>query len=1355
MHEPLGLGPRSLLLRHQRIVPVGPVAEESEPATGTGAYDLVVVDEAHHLYNSPAARVAIERHVSETSRRLLLSDISQTVSRVVPYPDQLAEVTLSEVVRCSSRIVAGAMAFQLGGEAKLLTKCHHEITGPPLRSFLFDIGADPATSAVTEVDDEERKFRVYSRHVLRALEHAATMFSGLSLHNRVALVVPTDEFRCALADRLAPEVMRRWGLGLVSAKSACCELGETRGQEEDALEPDDVEIDRASQESGAGAEPLEPPGHGWIILDSISAMDGLERLIVVAVGLDSPIESVATTRTAKTDECASAELVAAGGALRGASPDSIDTEASADLRLLETRSMLYRALTRAQLLAMVVNECIEGGWLEFLVHVRMREDESFDASAALARTETAAVETTIRAQICDAIASHAVALGARPPGESATEWLATEAAVLQEGGTAPEEAVKAVVRGWKSAAEQAHAALLTARSALASPFGIEPTDDELDALCDAAALALAKGDSPYADLIARDALRRWLGAREAACVDEALRRAAVANKEFMRAIRTPDADTPLLSGDSSTATLRTEGEAAVDTRPCGPTLPLGALRKLVRESFGDRDGTGEGVGRHTPEDSGVPSSLAAAAESAVQAWLVAEKAAVRGLRVLLRTPESGEQELLEKARRTLRECLNVVVEDVLNGKSVEAVARPRFREWLQMRQAEYAQAAIRQVCAGEGQIEAFGGDEAMAAMVAEVVAEHAQEFDWAGFLLRDHQEPTTLPFEGSARTVVDYWSKAHDEVAAVLVRESARLQQEMPSVASLLPGLMTTMHSQNLSLAEAIEAVLEEWRACEVAARQRDALIASAIEEAARPLQLQLHRAAERKLHGLVLAAVERGEDMHAAVDAVLEDYSSRLMRQRVQQTVWDPAGNEACSSAGVPVFMPFRRGGDAALDHDVLQHVFSLLPFSMLRTLALVCKRWRAVATDPSWKPDVLVYAWGAEECSGLLSKATKPTLLPFSIDHEVRSITCADNATLALCLDGTVYHWGVSWAPGVPSVMSPMRVPELKNVVALAATPPGYYHNRRYSHGFSAAAITRAGALYTWGVNTAGQLLHRGNHVPRPRRVARFPGVAAVNDAGALRVTHVAVGLKFLALATRPSTQPMGNDKYLTRSAAGAPAGDSLVHMCGVFCSLENEQCELRECEQLRGMSLRSLCAGAFHVSALSTSGEVLTWGHTVGEDMSNGNLLGHGVPDRELMPPMRVEALASNPIAELRSSTYCTMAITIDGRVFTWGDADGDALGHSERECHRPKWLNEPPLRGQVVLHGALAYTNAAVATEDGRVFHWGGNAWEAGVAGGRNTRGPSELVWEGAPPCYTCSSIELAWRHGYVVLRKRPA
>ena len=55
----------------------------------------------------------------------------------------------------------------------------------------------------------------------------------------------------------------------------------------------------------------------------------------------------------------------------------------------------------------------------------------------------------------------------------------------------------------------------------------------------------------------------------------------------------------------------------------------------------------------------------------------------------------------------------------------------------------------------------------------------------------------------------------------------------------------------------------------------------------------------------------------------------------------------------------------------------------------------------------------------------------------------------------------------------------------------------------------------------------------------------------------------------------------------------------------------------------------------------------------------------------------------------STYSNMAITIDGRVFTWGDADGNALGHTNGQCDAPHWLSS--LRGVRMAHGALAYTN----------------------------------------------------------------
>lgn len=53
------------------------------------------------------------------------------------------------------------------GDEKLLTKCHHESTGPPLKSFLFDVPAG------------EDSYGVYAKQTARAIDHVKATFPGL------------------------------------------------------------------------------------------------------------------------------------------------------------------------------------------------------------------------------------------------------------------------------------------------------------------------------------------------------------------------------------------------------------------------------------------------------------------------------------------------------------------------------------------------------------------------------------------------------------------------------------------------------------------------------------------------------------------------------------------------------------------------------------------------------------------------------------------------------------------------------------------------------------------------------------------------------------------------------------------------------------------------------------------------------------------------------------------------------------------------------------------------------------------------------------------------------------------------
>ena len=154
----------------------------------------------------------------------------------------------------------------------------------------------------------------YARRVAGAIERLAEKYRGLSLHDRVMIACPDEGFVDALRGPLASALPDAYHL--VDAATASAALPPLHEEEDE-----DVEIRQD------------------LVLDAIENFDGLERLFVICVGLDARID----------------------GGLAG-----------------ETRSRLYRAMTRAQLGVIVVNARLPGGWLEFLGRVSFRGDEAFD-----------------------------------------------------------------------------------------------------------------------------------------------------------------------------------------------------------------------------------------------------------------------------------------------------------------------------------------------------------------------------------------------------------------------------------------------------------------------------------------------------------------------------------------------------------------------------------------------------------------------------------------------------------------------------------------------------------------------------------------------------------------------------------------------------------------------------------------------------------------------------------------------------------------------------------------------------------------------------------------------------------------
>ena len=307
-----------------------------EDASPPEAFALAVVDEGHHLFSNDAMRTFVTPYVEMAARVMVLCDVSQSLGRDIQYPPGLTPVQLTEVVRCSKRIVQAASSFQIGGEAKLDTQCHHDSTGPPLKSFLFDLDA-----SVSEAARDAK----YTERLLEALQHVTTTYLGLELQDRVAILVPDTTFR----DRLKPLVVA----ALHDGRSDRFGDPKRRFHLIDAREAASV---LTSRDQTADGEAL--------VFDTLANFDGLERLIVIAVDLDAPLD--------------------------------LDTD-----EVLETRSRLYRGLTRAHMMCAVVNVSVKGGWLEWLNTVKMREDAVFSREAEQARQNQDAASSIVNARLTE------------------------------------------------------------------------------------------------------------------------------------------------------------------------------------------------------------------------------------------------------------------------------------------------------------------------------------------------------------------------------------------------------------------------------------------------------------------------------------------------------------------------------------------------------------------------------------------------------------------------------------------------------------------------------------------------------------------------------------------------------------------------------------------------------------------------------------------------------------------------------------------------------------------------------------------------------------------------------------------
>ncbi|MBN3299656.1 HERC2 ligase, partial [Amia calva] len=225
---------------------------------------------------------------------------------------------------------------------------------------------------------------------------------------------------------------------------------------------------------------------------------------------------------------------------------------------------------------------------------------------------------------------------------------------------------------------------------------------------------------------------------------------------------------------------------------------------------------------------------------------------------------------------------------------------------------------------------------------------------------------------------------------------------------------------------------------------------------------------------------------------------------------------------------------------------------------------------------------------------------------------------------------------------------------------------------------AVTAEGKVYACGEATNGRLglgLSSGT-IPIPRQIT------ALSNYVVKKVAVHSGGRHAMALTVDGKVFSWGE-------------GDDgkLGHFSRMNCD------KPRLIEALKTKRIRDIACGSSHSAAITSSGELYTWG------LGEYGRLGHGDNTTQLRPKM-VKVLIGHRVIQVAcgSRDAQTLALTDEGLVFSWGDGDFGKLGRGGSEgCNIPQ--NIERLNGQGVCQIECGAQFSLALTKSGVVWTWG--------------------------------------------------
>jgi uncharacterized repeat protein (TIGR02543 family) len=136
--------------------------------------------------------------------------------------------------------------------------------------------------------------------------------------------------------------------------------------------------------------------------------------------------------------------------------------------------------------------------------------------------------------------------------------------------------------------------------------------------------------------------------------------------------------------------------------------------------------------------------------------------------------------------------------------------------------------------------------------------------------------------------------------------------------------------------------------------------------------------------------------------------------------------------------------------------------------------------------------------------------------------------------------------------------------------------------------------------------------------------------------------------------------------------------------------------------------MSAGTTHSLAVTDKGTVLVWGHNHRGQLGNGTTTGSSLPvDITGMFPLD----ANDKIVSVDAGSSFSVAVSDQGRIFTWGMNSEGQLGNGTKDNRSVPFeitLAIPLLEGESVEMLETGSAHATLLTTHGRVFAWGSSS-----------------------------------------------